>query len=245
MSTINRRTDVELVIEACKGRGGTWGREEAVVAHMQQAKGWHVARTKSAILKAVNGPAPVYFGRGETLKFSGTDAAIYEDVRLRVQSSWADSRGFRNPLARNISSRHSARGLGDWMYPDLVLLADPKRRDTEMDPLEIHTLEVERAKGFTIQSVYQAYEQGRGANYAWVFFLGSKDELSESWRRILRAATELKVGLVAMRRVDLVGTWVVKLPAERRRKPVEGDRTLLLLATGVTDSELQERRRKK
>jgi hypothetical protein len=104
---------------------------------------------------------------------------------------------------------------------------------------------VERAKGFTIQSAYQAYEQGRGANYAWVFFLGAKDEISESWRRILRAASELKVGLVAMDRVDQVGSWVVKLAAERRRTPVPGDRTMLLQATGVTDAELQERTRKK
>lgn len=245
MGAINRRTDVELLIDACESRGGTWDREVAVVAHMQEVRGWPVSRTKSAISKAVSGPAPIYVRRGGTLKFSGTDAAIYEDVRLRVQSSWAESRGFRNPLTRNISSRHSARGLGDWMYPDLVLLADPKRRDSQIDPLEIHTLEVERAKGFTIQSVYQAYEQGRGANYAWVFFLGAKDELSESWRRILRAATELKVGLVAMDRVDLVGTWVVKLAAERRRTPVPGDRTMLLQATGVTDAELRERTRKK
>jgi hypothetical protein len=46
MGAINRRTDVELLIDACASRGGTWGREEVVVAYMQQRHKWPEARTK-------------------------------------------------------------------------------------------------------------------------------------------------------------------------------------------------------
>jgi hypothetical protein len=52
MGAINRRTDVELLIDACASRGGTWGREEVVVAYMQQRHKWPEARTKGPPLNS-------------------------------------------------------------------------------------------------------------------------------------------------------------------------------------------------
>ena len=54
---------------------------------------------------------------------------------------------------------------GIWQNPDLVVAV---RRREGSDPREhFHAIEVEQANGFDIRSVYQAHEQGRGADFAW------------------------------------------------------------------------------
>lgn len=53
--------------------------------------------------------------------------------------------------------------------PDLVAFTHPRRKRTATSPREIHAFKIEQRRGCSIQSIYQAYEQGCGASYSWVF----------------------------------------------------------------------------
>ena len=142
------------------------------------------------------------------------------------------------------------------MYPDAVVFADPKRKSSPADLPDIHTFEIEHGGGFSLASVYQAFEQGRGANYTWVLFLSSADAMVEwknlrgerslkpkdqdssairSKRRVLRAARERGVGLVAMRLASVPSGWLEVCPAERTRGPeIERDQALRFKSVGLT-----------
>ena len=236
-----RRTDVHLMIDALKDLGGTWGTEQKCVEALI-ALGWTDDRAARTVRRAIDGDAPLERGKGGTLKFSGTDLAIYDEVVRKLVSHWGPSRGLRNCWASDCHHPAGLKDAGVWAYPDVVLLADPKRRASATDPLEIHAIEVERNRGFDIRSVYQAYEQGRGANYSWVFFVGTPDKSRLSWLRIARAAKDRGVGLVSMGKPHAVTTWVEHVPAIRRNvDPARGDRQQILLATGITAEQLNER----
>lgn len=229
------------MIDLLKSRGGTWGTEQNVIAVLVRDHGWNERRARSAITTALATDQRLQRGKGGTIKFPGSDVAIYADVARCLEDYWGPRRGLRNCRARDCHEAVGAKGSGKWVYPDAVLLADPRRRDSKTDPLEIHAIEVEQRAGFSIQSVYQAYEQGRGANYSWVFFVGEERPGEEWWDRIVRAATELGVGLVAMERPHVIGSWT-EIHAAKRRKVVEpGHRDLLLRATGLTLEELEQR----
>ena len=238
---MKKRNDVEMMIDLLKSHGGTWGTEQNVIATLVREHRWTEQRARNTVTRALATDSRVQRSKGGTIKFSGTDAAIYTDVIRCLENYWGPRRGLRNCRARDCHEAIGAKGSGKWVYPDVVLLADPKKRDSKTDPLEIHAIEVEQSAGFSIQSVYQAYEQGRGANYSWVLFVGEEKPGEEWWDRIVRAATDLGVGLVAMRRPHVIGTWSEIHPARRRKDVEPGHRDLLLRATGITLEELEQR----
>lgn len=238
---MRRRTDVDVMIDLLKSHGGTWGTEQKVITTLVREHGWTEQRARSTLARALATDGRVGRGRGGTIKFSGTDAAIYTDVARCLEDYWGSRRGLRNCRAHDCHEAVGAKGSGKWVYPDVVLLADPKKRDSRTDPLEIHAIEVEQRAGFSIQSVYQAYEQGRGANYSWVLFVGEPKPGEEWWDRIVRVATDLGVGLVAMQRPHVVGSWSELYPAKRRKEVEPAHRDLLLRATGLTLEELEQR----
>ena len=90
-----------------------------------------------------------------------------------------------------VAERPKGKPQRDWAMPDLVAFAHPLRKRTATSPREVHSFEVEQHKGFKIQSIYQAYEQARGANYAWVF--AHFDHIPDQFAV---AAKDLGVGVV-------------------------------------------------
>ena len=78
---------------------------------------------------------------------------------------------------------------------------------------QFHAVEVERHAGFDIRSVYQAYEQGRGAHFSWVFFAGPMKPEDE-WARIKVAAKDRGVGLVHTPRPSAPAGWKTLLRAK-------------------------------
>ena len=90
-----------------------------------------------------------------------------------------------------VAGRPRGRPRRDWARPDLVAFAHPRRKRTATSPREIHSFEIEQHRGFKIQSIYQAYEQARGANYAWVF--ADADHIPD---KLAVAAKDLGVGVV-------------------------------------------------
>ena len=145
-------------------------------------------------------------GAGGTVTYWGTEigshVAIYSAVERIITTFW----DLRKMKLRRIHSvqPHAGRatGEGPWTRPDLMLFADPARRHSVHDLRQTHSLEIEQRTGFDVRSVYQAYEQARGANYSWVFVYA--DDADE---RVRCAAQDLGVGVVVFTNPAAYGTY--------------------------------------
>jgi hypothetical protein len=248
------------MIDLMHPMGGRWGSRESVVRRMVESHGWKRERAERVLTNAIASDRPVELGRGGSIRYSGTDVAIYPSVVDVIHKGWEPKKGWRNARALDCHKAVTARSSGDWVYPDVVVLSDPLRRTSSTSPLEVHTIEVERRQGFSIQSIYQAYEQGRGANYRWVFFVASSANV-DAWitlsktrardigvdarSRIWRAASERGVGLVLMERPHVKGTWRELLTPNRM--PTDdidsNQRGLLFRAACLTPEMLEDRTR--
>jgi hypothetical protein len=149
-----------------------------------------------------------YFG-GERLRAS----AIYDAVRDGL-ARWTDDHGLRlarEPLVLGPVGRVEAGG--EWRYPDLVFHS---RRRAGASPAEYtHSVEVEHVDGFDVRSIYQAHEQGRGADMAWVMFHNPRRGIIPA--RVIGLAEELGVGIVGMPRPTQPTRWLRHLGARPRR----------------------------
>ena len=256
---MSRATDVELVIRQLKMLGGERpGTRRKIAQSLVDRLGWRVERATSAVQRAIDQDNRLHLGRGGTVVFSGADIAIYKRV-AKAMLQWQPKKHWRIDDIMDCHARKGLRGQGDWQHPDLLVLADPRRRASQDAPLETHAIEVEHRGGFSIQSVYQAYEQGRGANYSWLVFVGDDAEIwqalcAQSRRvrmglggglreRIVRAASERGVGLVLMEQSHSKSSWHELLsPSRRMTKDIlQTDQDLLLRATGLPAERLTER----
>ena len=130
------------------------------------------------------------------------DPGLYKAVERGIKPKWAKSVGIPRPEVEPTFRLFSK--LGPWTRPDFVISS--RRVISGAGVTQFHALEVEQHAGFDIKSVYQAYEQGRGADFSWVFFTGSLKS-GDEWTRIIRAAKELKVGLVHMPKATVPSGW--------------------------------------
>lgn len=135
-----------------------------------------------------NGKKLIYWGAENY-----SQPALYAAVKKTFTEKWGPRElGLKTGRGQEIvCTGQPPRGGGDWMNPDLVVFAHPRRKISSDAPREIHCFEIEQQNGFGVQSVYQAYEQARGAEYAWVFAhaVGIPD-------RVRLVAKELGVGVV-------------------------------------------------
>ena len=147
-----------------------------------------------------------YFG-AENLATSGP----YKAVKLGARRWGRDSR-YGAIDAEIVGKPGKDWSHGDWSCPDMVFVAT--RRVTARKPQQIHVVEIEQADGLGIQSVYQAHEQARGADFAWVFFARN----AKNWpnAQIEMAAREMGVGIVAMDRPTVPSAWETILRARER-----------------------------
>jgi hypothetical protein len=172
-------------------------------------------------------------GAGGTVTYWGTEigshVALYSAVQRIVTSYWGPRRlGLRHIHAAQPRAGHPT-GEGAWTRPDLLVFADPRRRASSHDPRQTHGFEIEQRTGFDVRSVYQAYEQGRGANFTWVFA-----HADDADARVRLAATDLGVGLVLFTNPSAYGTYQDIVTAEFR--PVaRTERERFLLRCNVVD----------
>jgi hypothetical protein len=175
----------------------------------------------------------VTHGPGGTVTYWGTEigsqVAIYSSVERIVK----DFLGPRNLRLRNIHPVQPragrGTGAGAWIRPDLVFFADPAKRPSVHDPRRTHAVEIEQRNGFDVRSVYQAYEQGRGANYTWVF--AHAEHLDD---RVSLAAKELGVGVVIFTNPSAYGSYSIEDKATFRSVK-QPERKLFLDRCGVPD----------
>ncbi len=149
--------------------------------------------------KASDAPRPPRATKtlGKKLVYWGAEnyaaPALYSAVQTTFTKTWGPQvLGLKTEKGQKPKcAGQPPKGEGDWANPDLVVFAHPRRKVRADAPREIHCFEIEQQNGFGIQSVYQAYEQARGAEYAWVF--AHSDGIPA---RIRIAAEELGVGVV-------------------------------------------------
>jgi hypothetical protein len=142
-------------------------------------------------------PPPVTRANGKKLVYWGAEnysqPALYAAVELVFTKKWGPKElGLKTgPEHGIVCTGQPPKGGGDWMNPDLVVFAHPRRKVSADAAREIHCFEIEQQNGFGVKSVYQAYEQARGAEYAWVF--AHADGIPA---RVRLVAEELGVGVV-------------------------------------------------
>ena len=205
-----RRTEVEMMVDVLAGLEGS----QATVKVLAGLLGWDPEKTNRVAKKAsADLGLPVSIAKGSVVKYRGREhgssVGIYADVsKVLVKRFGPEKMGYRDTEVFD-TSRSGKRGAGVWTHPDLVMVANPKRRSSADEPRRLHAIEVETEDGFDLRSVYQAHAQGRGANYSWVF--GSKQPtVSKSdWDRVLWTAHKLGVGLVTFVKPHLMSTWTI------------------------------------
>lgn len=167
---------------------------------------------------------------GRSIRFRGSESrggrggvGLYHDVARVVERHWAPDRHCRD-IEMFTSARPKRRTGRTWMYPDLVMACHPGRKSTPDQSKRLFAFEIETAKGFTIQSVYQAHAEGRGADYSWVAYQhtpAKKPDENPDWDRILTTARELGIGLAGFAIANAYATWHVDLEAKRRTSTIK------------------------
>lgn len=180
---------------------------------------------------------------GGRLIYWGTErystVALYDAVGHTFCNQWGPKMlRLQTGTDPNVSPlpKRPPRTAGDWTSPDLVVFARPVKRRSIKDPRDTHCFEIEQRNGFTIASVYQAYEQGRGANFTWVFA-----HAEGTSTQIRTAAKELGVGVVTFRNPKSVVTYDKRRAKEpefipaRRREVSPSERAAFLGRITVAD----------
>ena len=203
-----RRTDVQIVIDMLRQQPSN----QASPRRLAELLGWDLTNVQRVTSKAnQDGGDAIHIGRGGVIQHRGTERAangLYSDIARIIADYW----GPRALGLRNITPIHTARGgsrgEGVWTHPDLVVAADPKRRNGQSEPRRLHAIEVETKAGFDLRSVYQAHAQGRGADYSWVFGSKKPEVSPKDWERVVWTAKDLGVGLVTFAQPGSFGTWI-------------------------------------
>ena len=222
---MGRRTNVEVVIDYLKD----CTHHSASIRAIARDLGWTEEKVARVIERAEHEGANLHRSRGGAIKFRGSERGaangLYRDIMNVVERHWAP----KTLKLKNISvfdtSKAGQRSAGVWSHPDLVMAADPPRRDSRTEERRLHAIEVETAHGFDLKSIYQAHAQGRGATYSWVIGQHAPYEGHEHWERVKWTASVLGVGLVTFDKPDVFSTWemwneperVTVTPAERER----------------------------
>lgn len=246
----NRSTDVELLMSECdeiyKGKS-SWS-EAALIAELvrRQVHKWTPERAASAIHRALEDQEiDLVAGRGDRIIYFGNDSSLYYHAARGMAKAWGRAMGLRYVLALQTAQARKGRHEGIWLHPDLLVLADPSRRRSATAGREVHAVEVESSGGFTIESIYQAYEQGRGADYQWVFAAKAMDP-GPARDRIEVAAEEMGVGWVEISDLTAPSRWITRIQARRNPRATAESRAHLLTINGVPEEDqefwLQERK---
>jgi len=226
---MGRRTNVEVVIDYLK----SCTHHSATIRTIARDLGWTAEKVSRVMDRAEMEGANLHRARGGAIKYRGSERGasngLYRDIIKVATRYWAP----RTLKLRNISvfdtSKAGQRSAGVWSHPDLVMAADPRRRDSRHEERRLHAIEVETARGFDLKSIYQAHAQGRGATYSWVIGQHDPYEGDDHWGRVKWTAKELGVGLVTFEKPHVFSTWTSWNEPERAKvTPAERERFLTI-----------------
>jgi hypothetical protein len=219
-----KKTDVAILKLVLEHRKNQRGSRRALKDQLLEERKWDEEKVDRVIDKALADPySNVLAGAGGVIKYMGSEKAagspLYADVELMLCHHWAKDHHLRDPKIYHTA--HSGHhGWADWIHPDVVLRGLTKKSGKD-DGRRLHSFEVEKLKGFSLTSVFQAYVQGRGSDYSWVIF-NELDVATDDYQdRVLWAARSVGVGLIALSNPGAYSTWAEWLPAKRRSYTVK------------------------
>ena len=223
-----RRTEPEILADALKRMPSNQASPDRLAA----AVGWEVEKVRRVARRGDEDPTfPLWFGPGGVIKYRGSESdfsnGLYEDIARVITSYWGERDFGLRKISTIFTARAGRRGGGIWTHPDLVIAADPARRNSRDEPRRLHAVEVETAAGFDLRSVYQAHAQGRGADYTWVFGNTTPGVTQPDWERIMWTARELGIGVVTFEKPGAYGTWTTHLNAVHQ-SPHRAERELFI-----------------
>jgi hypothetical protein len=213
-----RRTYVQLMADELKGCTNHRASKAVLAARL----GWPQEKFDKTLDRAIRDEGScIDFGPGGVIKFAGTErntgggVGLYADVQRVINDHWAPKVLGAREGEMFSTSQSGRRGGGEWTHPDLVLACFPRRRPTRDSLKDLHAFEVETRGGFTIKSMYQAYEQAQGADYAWVFAFAGVIDKADMAGRVERVAKDTGVGVVEFDRPGASATYRKRFQAVR------------------------------
>ena len=164
-------------------------------------------------------------GKGGVVKYMGSekhgDSPVYSDAAHALETYWAKKHHLKTATAY-VTAHTGHKGQLDWTHPDLVLRGRTQKKQS-VGGWHLHAFEVEKVGGFSMASIFQAYVQASGADFAWVLY-SRQDVPSEYFERVTWAAGQVGVGLISYGKPGSITTWREELQA-RFRKPSMSDHT--------------------
>lgn len=220
-------SDEQRIIKALKTMPGQCAQEAVLAEVLRRSPGgdrWTAELLRAKVVELDDSDASAVFLTHDGVSYFGAEnlsgSGLYKIVAEKMPT-WARSRHL-GPVEVEIFGRAlPAQSGGTWSHPDMVVTS--QRRVGGAPQNRTHVLEVESAKGFDMPSVYQAFEQARGADYAWVFFCGGTPIRESNRTRIETAARDIGVGLVAMPKPSRPSGWKLLVQA-RNLKPSAKER---------------------
>jgi hypothetical protein len=235
-----KKTDPERLIDVLVRQDNN----RASIDRLVELTGWDETKVRRVVergstefdLPLGTGPRGViqYWG-GENMSSNG----LYSSVARVIENYWGRQRFALHNVKVVESAKAGSKRSGVWTHPDLVIAADPARRDSREEPRRLHAVEVEAKAGFDLRSIYQAHAQGRGAEYSWVFGDKTPGVDDKEWKRIVWTAEELGVGLVTFTKASSFETWAPIWVRPKRRNPTADEREeFIKVALGAKRIEL-------
>jgi len=222
---MKRKTDVQLLQTALR----TWPDQRAgrnqLLEHFSKERKWDAAKVDRVLARAIEDADSCIAYRYKKYEFTGSEsekgALLYRQVATVLKNSWGPRHHMKD-LRPFVTAHGGKHGAMDWMHPDVAILGTPKKKAHPNDTDKCHSFEVERLGGFKLDSIFQAYVQGKGSHFSWVVF-HKRDVRTDAYKeRVLWAANRVGVGLIAYEKPTAFSTWHTCLEAEPR-KPTKAE----------------------
>ena len=222
---MKRKTDVQILQAALRTSLGQKASRDQLVEQFSKERNWDAAKVDRVLARAVADPDSCIALRYKKYEFTGSesekDALLYRQVAAVLKNSWGPRHHMKN-LRPFVTAHGGKHGAMDWMHPDVAILGSPKRKAQPNESDKCHSFEVERLGGFKLDSIFQAYVQGKGSHFSWVVFHKRDVRTNAYEERVRWAAQRVGVGLIAYEKPTVFSTWDLWLEAEPR-KPTKSE----------------------
>jgi hypothetical protein len=218
---MNRPTDVQRLRKFLEAWPGQKISMAKLKVELDSRRNWPGEKVERVVEKAIADPKMcISHGKSGNVEFTGSERAsdplLYRQVARILSTSWAVEQKLKDTTPY-FTAHGGHRGAMDWLHPDVVVTGRGKKRFPSDDGRRWHSFEVERQGGFQLNSIFQAFVQGRGSNFSWVV-LSEDDVRSDDYlMRAKWAAREVGVGLVTYGRPGAYSTWKQLGPAKERK----------------------------
>lgn len=217
---MNRRTNPQILKEFLEA----WPSQRISMAKLQieleALRGWPGDKVVRVVEIASRDPRNcISRGKGGTIEFTGSERSseplLYRHVARVLSTSWATEIRLKDPTP-HFTAHGGHRGAMDWLHPDIVVTGRGRRGSGSDNGTRWHSFEVERPGGFHLNSIFQAFVQGRGSDFSWVVLSDEDVEREDYQERVLWSARQVGVGLITYGRPRAYSTWWHMLKAKPR-----------------------------